>query len=33
MDANSILFTALATDWLRGENFYEHIIRAASGDG
>ena len=33
MDANSILFTALATDWLRGENFYEHIIREASGDG
>ena len=33
MDANSILFTAFATDWLRGENFFEHPIRAASGDG
>ena len=33
MDANSILFSVFATDWLRKNSFFEHLIRAASGDG
>ena len=33
MDANSILFTMLATDRVRGESFFDHLVRSASGDG
>ena len=33
MDANSILFTIMATDWINGNNIYEHLVRSASGDG
>ena len=33
MDANSVLFTLLATDRVRGEKFFDHLVRSASGDG
>lgn len=33
MDANSVLYTIFATDKLNGTDFFEHIIRASSGDG
>ena len=33
MDANSILFTIYATDWINGNSFFDHLVRAASGDG
>ena len=33
MDANSVLYTIFATDKLIGANFFEHIVRASSGDG
>ena len=33
MKDNSILFTIRATDRINGGDFYEHVIRAASGDG
>ena len=33
MDANSILFTIMATDWINDNNLYEHLVRSASGDG
>ena len=33
MDANSILFTIMATDWINGNSLYEHLVRSASGDG
>lgn len=32
MDANSTLFGVFAADWLRGANFLEHGVKAASGD-
>ena len=32
MDANSILFTIYATDWINGKSFFDHLVRAASGD-
>ena len=33
MDANSVLFTMLATDRVRRESFFDHLVRSASGDG
>ena len=33
MDANSILFTAMATDWINGRLFFDHLVSSASGDG
>ncbi len=33
MDANSVLFTIYATDWINGKSLYEHLVRSASGDG
>ena len=33
MDANSVLFTVMATDWINGKSLYEHLMRSASGDG
>ena len=33
MDANSVLFTIMATDWINKDSFFEHLMRAASGDG
>ena len=33
MNANSILFTIYATDWINAGSFFEHLVRAASGDG
>ena len=33
MDANSILFTIYATDWINGNSFFDHPVRSASGDG
>ena len=32
MKANSILFTAMATDLLNDVSFFDHIVEAASGD-
>ena len=31
MDANSILFTIMATDWINGASFFDHLIRSANG--
>ena len=31
MDANSILFTIMATDWINGASFIDHLIRSATG--
>ena len=33
MDANSILLGIFATDWINGRSFFNHLVRAASGDG
>ena len=33
MDANSVLFTIYATDWINGKSLYEHLMRLASGNG
>ncbi len=33
MDANSIIFTIYATDWINGNSFFDHLVRSASGDG
>ena len=33
MDANSILFTIMATDWINGNSLFDHLVRSASGDG
>ena len=33
MEANSILFTNMVTDWLAGRSFFDHMVLAASGDG
>ena len=33
MEANSILFTNMLTDWLNGRSFFDHMVRATSGDG
>ena len=33
MEANSILFTNIVTDWLAGRSFFDHMVLAASGDG
>ena len=33
MEANSILFTNIVTDWLAGRSFFDHMVPAASGDG
>ena len=32
IDANSMLFTIMATDWINGKNLYEHLVRSTSGD-
>ena len=32
MDANSVLFTMVATDRVRKKSFFDHLIRSASGD-
>ena len=32
MEANSILFTNMVTDWLAGKSFFDHMVLAASGD-
>ena len=32
MDANSVLFTIYATDWINGNSFFDHLVKAASGD-
>ena len=31
MDANSILFTIMATDWINGVSFFGHLLRSATG--
>ena len=33
MDANSVLFTVMATDWINKKSLFEHLVRSASGDG
>ena len=33
MDASSVLFTVIATDWINGASFFDHLARSASGDG
>ena len=33
MDANSILFTLLATDRINGNSFFDHLVRSSSGYG
>lgn len=33
MDANSVLFTVMATDWINKKSLFEHLMRSASGDG
>ena len=33
MEANSILFTNMLTDWMNKRSFFDHIVRSASGDG
>lgn len=33
MEANSVLFTIWATDWINGVSFFDHVMRASSGDG
>ena len=33
MKANSVLFTIMATDRLNGASFFDHLVRASSGDG
>ncbi len=33
MDANSILFTLLATDRINKDSFFDHLVRSSSGDG
>lgn len=32
MDANSVLFTVVATNWIN-KKVYKHLIRSVSGDG
>ena len=31
MDANSILFTIIATDWINGASLFDHLTRSATG--
>ena len=31
MDDNSILFTIMATGWINGASFFDHLIRSATG--
>ena len=31
MNANSVLFTIMATDWINGARFFDHLARPASG--
>ena len=33
MEANSILFTNMVTDWLAGKSFFDHMMLVAPGDG
>ena len=33
MDANSIPFPIMATDWINGNSLFDHLARSASGDG
>ena len=33
MGANSALFTVMATDRINGTIFFDHLVRASSGDG
>lgn len=33
MDANSVLFTLKATDWINIRSFFDHLIRSAPGGG
>ena len=33
MEANSVLFTIMATDRINGTSFFDHLVRASSGDG
>ena len=33
MEANSVLFTIKATDRINGAIFFDHLVRASSGDG
>ena len=33
MKANSVLFTIMATDRVNGASFFDHLVRASSGDG
>ena len=32
MDSNSILFSIYATDWINGNNSFDHLVRVASDD-
>ena len=33
MDANSVPFPIMATDWINGKSLFEHLVRSAAGDG
>ena len=33
MKDNSVLFTIMATDRINGASFFDHLVRASSGDG
>ena len=34
MDTNPILLSILATDWINGNSFFDHLVKSlASGDG
>ena len=33
MKANSVLFTIMATDRINGASFFDHLVRASSGNG
>lgn len=33
MNANSILFTVMATDWINKASFFDHLVRSSSGYG
>ena len=33
VEANSVLFTIMATDRINGASLFDHLVRASSGDG
>ena len=33
MDANSVLFTLTATNWINKRSFFDHVVKPVSGDG